>query len=133
MSKELKGRKVEFRAEDGSGYNATLRGARVADIGSGRRFVVADVEEFERISANGTRRKSSRMSDPSLARDIYTAAAGLPKDSLSGGKLQATKNTSGTVWATTSTGQSISANPGRRVTIDLGRQAVDYPLRQKTR
>jgi cytochrome oxidase assembly protein ShyY1 len=134
MSKDLKGRKVEFQSEDGSvTYRATLNGAKVADIGGGRRFVVADIGEYERIGRNGAVRRGRNLTDSNLSRDFYTAAAGLPKDSLVGGKTTATKNTSGTVWATTSSGQAISASPGRKVTIDLGRQAVDYPLKRKSR
>lgn len=134
MSKELKGRKVEFQSEDGSmTYRATLNGAKVADIGGGRRFVVADVGEYERIGRNGTVRRGSKLSDLNISRDLYTAAVGLPKDSLVGGKTTATKNTSGTFWATTASGEGVSASPGRKVTIDLGRQAVDYPLQRKPR
>lgn len=121
----LKGKSVSY-SDGGITYNAILKGVRVADTGT-RKLLIADIESGEALRQNGDSRPF-RGGDTQMARRLYTRAAGLPDDSLIGGQRTVRKVSPGQSFATTSSGV-VSVTPGKRVTENLGKQAIDYPFK----
>jgi hypothetical protein len=104
-----------------SRHPVTIKGVKVLDIvGSKQRYFLGADAVYTR---NGVERK---VSDPTMARNLYTRAMGLPKDSIVGGSMRVYEMEKGSAGPTTQSGTMLTAGRAKKRQIDLGIQAMDF-------